>query len=174
MFKNKKAVIFDLDGTLVDSVGIYTEADKDIIELYGGTLPQNLDIIEFDRSEFIKNHTDKNTYINYCQYLIDKYNLNDTKENVLAKRLQLTKEYIKEKADFKPNAEVFINSLINKGFNIFLATSSSNFTINMYLKENMLIRNKCNLEDRKSAGTHGTPAAAGEGWIMVCDLQLVP
>lgn len=32
MFKNKKVIIFDMDGTLIDSVGIWNEIDVELIK----------------------------------------------------------------------------------------------------------------------------------------------
>ncbi len=32
MFKNKKVIIFDMDGTLIDSVGIWNEIDGKLIQ----------------------------------------------------------------------------------------------------------------------------------------------
>ena len=34
MFKNKKVVIFDLDGTLIDSMGIWNRADESLIKKF--------------------------------------------------------------------------------------------------------------------------------------------
>lgn len=34
MLKNKKVVIFDLDGTLIDPVGIWNDIDKRLINIY--------------------------------------------------------------------------------------------------------------------------------------------
>ena len=36
MFKNKKIVIFDMDGTLIDSMGIWNEVDRRLIKQLGG------------------------------------------------------------------------------------------------------------------------------------------
>ena len=36
MLENKKVIIFDLDGTLIDSIGIWNEIDKKLIEKIGG------------------------------------------------------------------------------------------------------------------------------------------
>ena len=35
MFQGKRAVIFDMDGTLIDSVGIWNEVDRRILCRYG-------------------------------------------------------------------------------------------------------------------------------------------
>lgn len=44
MFKDKKLVCFDLDGTLIDSVGIWNQVDAALI--------QELSNIEVDRSSY--------------------------------------------------------------------------------------------------------------------------
>ena len=35
MFKNKKIVIFDMDGTLIDSIGIWNKVDYELIKEIG-------------------------------------------------------------------------------------------------------------------------------------------
>ena len=40
MLKGKKAVIFDMDGSLVDSMWIWTEVDRIYMEKYGLTEPE--------------------------------------------------------------------------------------------------------------------------------------
>ena len=42
MFQNKKAVIFDMDGTLIDSVGIWNQVDMEILSRYGSNVAAEL------------------------------------------------------------------------------------------------------------------------------------
>ena len=42
MFENTDAVIFDLDGTLVDSMWIWRDIDEEYLARYGLTMPPNL------------------------------------------------------------------------------------------------------------------------------------
>ena len=42
MLKNKKAVIYDLDGTLVDSLGIWGDIDIEYLGSYGLEVPDGL------------------------------------------------------------------------------------------------------------------------------------
>ena len=41
MLENKKAVIFDLDGSLVDSMWIWPKVDVQYIDKYNLTVPEN-------------------------------------------------------------------------------------------------------------------------------------
>ena len=49
--RNKKYIIFDMDGTLIDSIGIWNFADQEIIKRYGG--PEiDLDKLQFEEHYF--------------------------------------------------------------------------------------------------------------------------
>ena len=42
MLKDKKAVLFDLDGTLVDSMWVWAQIDIDYLGTHGLTVPEDL------------------------------------------------------------------------------------------------------------------------------------
>ena len=44
MLKNKKVVIFDMDGTLIDSIGIWNAIDEELIKTIGDGTIDNVDI----------------------------------------------------------------------------------------------------------------------------------
>lgn len=44
MLKSKKVIIFDLDGTLIDSVGIWNEIDETLIKIISSVEIDNIDI----------------------------------------------------------------------------------------------------------------------------------
>ena len=61
MLTNKKAVIFDLDGTLVDSMWIWKEIDIRFLGTYGLTVPEGLnDLLEgfsfHETAKYFKKH----------------------------------------------------------------------------------------------------------------------
>ncbi len=70
--KDKKYIIFDMDGTLIDSIGIWNVIDQKLIEEYGG-MNINLDDIQLERDAFLHNNQDSDIYLAYCEYLIKKY-----------------------------------------------------------------------------------------------------
>ena len=68
---DKKYVIFDMDGTLIDSIGIWNEADFRIVNRFAG-LQVDLEILQRNRDSFLETHSSEDIYIAYCEYLIQK------------------------------------------------------------------------------------------------------
>ena len=66
MFKNKKLIIFDMDGTLIDSVGIWNEVDSKLIESIGGIITD--ENIQVQRDQTLKRFKDGDIYLEYCRF----------------------------------------------------------------------------------------------------------
>ena len=70
---NIKAVIFDLDGTLIDSMGIWAQIDKEYLGNFGYAVPENL-------QEEITHLTLTETAI----YFKNKFNINDDIDKIIS------------------------------------------------------------------------------------------
>lgn len=133
--RDKKYIIFDLDGTLIDSIGIWNEVDRILLKKLTG-LDINHGIIQFERDNFLNNNPSGNTYLNYSQYLIDRYNIEGiSKEDLTERRVVISHEELNT-VTFKPNVVKLIRELKNHGFKVILATMSSDRQINQYSKLN--------------------------------------
>ena len=73
--KDKKVIIFDLDGTLIDSIGIWNMTDQQLIYDYSG-ITVDQDSVQADRDYFLNNNPSSDIYTAYCEFLINKYKLN--------------------------------------------------------------------------------------------------
>lgn len=143
-FKNIEYVIFDLDGTLIDSNGVNNELDLKLVEFLGGD--KNSEEILLERDNFFKNNKVGDIYLNYCEYLKNKYNSSLSKEEVLQFRRELSKKVSKD-IKYKDNADKFIKYLKNKNVKMALGTVSRRETIDIYINENEHIKNKCNFNE---------------------------
>jgi len=61
----KKYIIFDLDGTLIDSIGIWNMTDQKIINLNGGPL-LNLEDIQVLRDNFFYKKVGRDKNLAFC------------------------------------------------------------------------------------------------------------
>lgn len=142
--ENLDLVIFDLDGTLIDSNGVNNELDVALARSLGENKSEEEILNERDNVFKINNSGD--IYLNYCEYLKTKYKSNLSKEEILQFRRNLSNEvskYIK----YKPDADLMIKYLKSQNIKIALGTVSRRETIDIYISENEHIRNKCNIKE---------------------------
>ena len=141
---NLKLVIFDLDGTLIDSNGINNDLDIELAHLFDEN--KNPEEIIIERDNFFKSNTEGDIYLNYCEYLKTKYNSDFSKEEILQIRRNLSKKFSKD-IKYKPDADKMIKYLKNQNINIALGTVSRRETIDIYINENEHMKSKCNLQE---------------------------
>lgn len=143
MFDGKKVIIFDLDGTLIDSLGMWNYIDSDVIKEVIGYVCDTETIMN-DRNNFFKNNVGGDIYLNYEKYLIDKYNLTIDIDSFHELRWKVSKRYLKTQMDFKPFAVEFLNLLKYHNYRLVLATTTTRATIDFYMNENEKMSSKCN------------------------------
>lgn len=115
MLTGKKAVIFDMDGSLVDSMWIWTEVDDIFMEKYQLTMPEN----------FYKD-IEGMSFTETAQYFVDTFpQLSRTVEDVKQEWQQMTMELYCTKVPLKPGADVFLKRMKASGIRLGIATSNS-------------------------------------------------
>ena len=140
MFKGKKVITFDMDGTLIDSVGIWNKTDEILISQLAGSQVVEIENVQQMRDSILAQCKSDDIYLEYCDYLRKKYNSSMAAEDILALRWQISDEYIKQQIDYKPNADTLLHLLKRKGYILSLATTTTNIQLDAYRNVNQNIK----------------------------------
>lgn len=127
MLKNIDAVIFDIDGTLIDSMWVWTDIDDIFLEKYNLTEPEGF-----------HEGMEGKSYSETAQYFLDLFpELPHTREEIEAEWHQMAFEIYTTKIQLKKGAFDFIKNMRKAGVKLGIATSNSRD-----LAEGVLINNK--------------------------------
>lgn len=122
---NIKAAIFDLDGTLVDSMWVWKQIDIDYLSKKGHSVPKNLN--------------DEITHLSFSQtaeYFKNKFSLEDSIEEIMNDWNTMAYNYYTNDIKLKPGALQYLLKLKELGIKIGLATSNSMHLLTTTLKSN--------------------------------------
>ncbi len=114
MLNNIKAVIFDLDGTLVDSMWMWKKIDIEYLGRFGIPVPKDL-----------QNAVEGFSFSETAYYFKERFLIPDSIEKIKADWNQMAKEKYETEVFLKPGAFSFLNACKEKGILMGIATSNS-------------------------------------------------
>lgn len=122
---NIKAAIFDLDGTLVDSMWVWEQIDIDFLKSKGYTPPKDL-----------KDDITHLTFNQTAEYFKNRFNLSDSIDEITDTWHNMAYSFYSSKVKLKPGVISFLNKLKSLNIKIGLATSNSIPLLEATLKNN--------------------------------------
>ncbi len=126
MNKDYTAVIFDLDGTLVDSMWIWEQIDIDYLKEKGHDLPEDL-----------QKDIEGCSFTETAQYFKDRFNIEDDIETIKKRWIEMSKDFYADKIVLKKGIQELLDLLKEKNIKMGIATSNSR-----ELAESVLINNR--------------------------------
>ncbi len=122
---NFKGAIFDLDGTLLDSMGIWADIDKRFLAKRGIALPDD--------------YVEKVTPMNYQQaseYTIQRFQLVEEKQEIIQEWVQMSFDAYRFEIKLKPFVEEYLAYLKHLGIKLAVATAQTPELYEPTLKNN--------------------------------------
>lgn len=111
--KQIKGAIFDLDGTLLDSMGIWSDVDRIFFARRGMEVPK----------DFIKMIAPLG-FSAAAKYTINRFQLQEKEEDIVAEWQELAKEAYAEQVKLKPYAKEYLEMLKKQNVSLAAATAS--------------------------------------------------
>ncbi len=124
MINNFDAFIFDLDGTLIDSMEIWRQVDIEFLGARGIELPDDLQYLIEGMS-----------FSETAEYFRDRFHLDQNIDEIKAEWNDMASEYYKNKIALKNGAKDFLDLLVKRGHKIAIATSNSRDLVDHILKK---------------------------------------
>lgn len=114
MLQNIKAVIFDLDGTLIDSMGVWKGIDIEYLGRFGIELPHSL-----------QSEIEGMCFTETAEYIKAKFHLPDSVEKMKSDWNKMAFQKYTCEVPMKPGAKEFLMKLKENGIKMGIATSNS-------------------------------------------------
>lgn len=125
---NFKAVIFDIDGTLADSMGVWTESDRIFLSRRG---------IEYDSEVSLA--LKSMHFMSAAEYLKNLYSLPESAEDVAREITDIVREKYFFEVRLMPYAKELIQSFSERGIRMCAATSNSRELAEGVLRHNGIL-----------------------------------
>ncbi len=124
------AVIFDLDGTLIDSMGIWTQVDVEFLEKRGIAVPDDL----------FQDMEEGNSFYEVAIYFKQKFGLPESPEEIIAEWTDMVAHHYRNDVGLKSGALEMLALLEDHDVRIAVGTSNSKFLAETVLKANHVLR----------------------------------
>lgn len=124
MLRNMKAAIFDMDGTLIDSMWVWDTIDNVYLEKIGLETPAEL-----------RNDIKDLSFLETAIYFKNKFNIDDSPEKIMDDWSNIAYFHYLNDVKMKPFAKDYLLKIKRLGIKIGLATSNSNLLLETILKK---------------------------------------
>ncbi|MFR8548318.1 MAG: HAD family hydrolase [Lachnospiraceae bacterium] len=129
MLAHKKAVIFDLDGTLMDSMWVWKDIDIEYLGRYGYDVPDGL-----------QKEIEGMSFTETAAYFKERFGIRDSLEEIKKEWNRMAYDKYAHEVLPKPGAAAFLKMLRQRGIRTAIASSNSRELILASLRSNGIVQ----------------------------------
>ncbi|MCD8232413.1 MAG: HAD family phosphatase [Clostridiales bacterium] len=122
LLQDVDAVLFDLDGTLADSMWVWSEIDRDFFRDH-----------EIDFPDYLNREIEGLGFTETAQFFVDNFPLEESVEEIKQLWNDMAIEKYRTKVPLKPGAGEFLTALKERGIKTGIATSNSMLLVDTFL-----------------------------------------
>ena len=127
--ENIEAIIFDLDGTLIDSMWIWRQIDIDFLAKRGIDLPEDL-----------QKDIEGMSFTETASYFMSRFELNESMDDIKAEWNEMAKDFYQNRIPFKDDVKKIIDTALKKGIKLGIGTSNSRELLMTVLEAHEMVR----------------------------------
>lgn len=124
MLKDKKALIFDMDGSLVDSMWVWKDIDIEYLGRFGISIPEDL-----------QKSIEGMSFTETAEYFKKRFMLKDSIDEIKSAWNEMAWEKYRTRVMLKPGARELLEYCRQHGIKLGIATSNSRQIVDMVLSE---------------------------------------
>ncbi len=123
MLQQKEAVIFDMDGSLVDSMWVWKDIDIEYLGRFGLDIPDDL-----------QQEIEGMSFTETARYFRDRFGLDRSVEQIRADWNEMAWDKYRSRVMLKPGAREFLDYCRSQGIKLGIATSNSREIADMVME----------------------------------------
>ena len=138
MFLDRRCIIFDLDGTLVDSLSLWSSVDQTLIERLSAdhvrlTEPEAY-ALRWDAMQ--RYGEGSSTYIKLCAEMKARFGMKETPEEIHRQRYGIAREFGRTRLRYREGAPEVLRAMKAAGLTLAIATTTRRRNIVTYAEMN--------------------------------------
>lgn len=118
LLKTKKACLFDMDGTIIDSIGVWGQVDIDFLGRFGIDVPDDYEPALSGMS-----------FLQVAEYTKERFNIPMTIPEIMDEWNRMAADKYEHEVPMKRGAYEFIELCKKKGLKLAVCTSNSRFLV---------------------------------------------